>query len=1264
MRTVSSAFTNARDNVRVVGARAIVRDTLPRFSTTTISESELPSLGQSEYNGGILKITYSILNNHLFYQYVYNPSTYANTGWVDSGITVYEKSSPRPYENRVYYQDASGSFQYADFSYTNPSTHNIGSPTSLAHTYSSPCAIVGLSDKTIAYCQCNGEVALFNFLGYDNIGGTWLASTRYPGLVPMPDEDGCKYFDAVQADDGVYYYFNGGLSCNHGMYLFGRLREDTKTAINTWGVHQQMIRFDVSDSDNYYKFMGVNVIDGEPYITGVLNTESYDNPLIVYMRGPKSMSMGRELFIYSTDQYRPGGKLFLFNDELIYSGIKQWCKADATIYFGYDNSSLKQTITDIHRCDVEWEDSQRAMLVLSTTQNIDRDIVRPGSELQLDISYDDNYQTVQKFIIESVKRNENKSIVIQAGSYNIQRMATWQPEFPIDYIGTKADYCRATDGSQLVNNYGRWQSVTNGLKLTRESGNGLGLLRAATLYKSRNMSAKARFYLDEVSDNRQYPRFGILLKHQWVEPESREGAYWLNGQRGFGATIEWDDGNSVWRAGLYQMEGGTFTLAQATQMITSITIPNPGWITIEAQIIDNYVTMSISLEDGSDSFHELGLAPSFGDIEDYGYVGAFIQKFAAEGEDYYNTFTFNPQSVYLPVDTYDAEVDSKFSVGDQVQVDNEIMTIEEICGFGKDWNYTGYSNMEYHPGGVGPDLQPGRGSPCQAFNVVWPGIEPVPIFVEDGQAWANSDQHPLYTHVSGRIVTFISVYDPAGYAEKDKFNDLIVHDKTSGHTFKVIAYDWSAPETWNYYYIEGWDFYNDPFPEPWFDPSTGYWEDDIRAFYGIDGASTSSDHWFSWIVRNENDAVFGLHPGYRVSRPNPVSHNASKVTPPVGYSDSVTIHSVEVVRLDEVYTLEDLMREIVKKSNGNDLVVSKTLEGPQTITHAGGWDLAADLAAYGKTASTVTLKAKDVNGEFGVALRGYEPGTNNIRDLIVTVKKVGVKFCAECNFYVSDGITPTLSRTQNSSYPWFFHENSDVIFQIAENMMFVFVDGRPIAWDYLWDTPIEKPFSSFLVANSIGSADVDWSDLDARVESHYVREGADGLSSMRDLLMNSVTHFRDTQNNYLYAFKDSEDVNTELTPFDMVFEAGHKETYAGYSNRIHVISLEEVEVLDMDEIIEHGDFYQNYNDDRFDFIVDMYTELDRMLERDKRAVKQYSFQGPIDLRPEIYDKIYAKVVDRSGDESIKHLLIKHISMSVMINNEEVIGDMRITAEEL
>ena len=137
MRTVSQPVIDAMTNTRVIGGRLTVRDTLLRFTELTVTDTAildgLQNFDSDNYGTGILRVVNA--NDVLWYQYV---SNLAGTwpAWVNTGRALYAGSKPAVYGGRIFYQNAAGNNQYADFNGTSLGTGTTyGSVETLAVAY-------------------------------------------------------------------------------------------------------------------------------------------------------------------------------------------------------------------------------------------------------------------------------------------------------------------------------------------------------------------------------------------------------------------------------------------------------------------------------------------------------------------------------------------------------------------------------------------------------------------------------------------------------------------------------------------------------------------------------------------------------------------------------------------------------------------------------------------------------------------------------------------------------------------------------------------------------------------------------------------------------------------------------------------------------------------------------------------------------------------------------------------------------------------------
>jgi len=456
MKPVSQDLLDLIPQPKALGARATFRKTRPAFALEVLNDSlgiTDPSLIDScAYGTGILRVTN--YGGYLYTQYI--SDIYASwPNWVDSGIAIMEGSRPGVDAGYVWYQKSNASLYYRD--YADMSTEHAGREDGDGY----PEVLAPISNLRCYSIAAGFSTAVYDYGARVHVGvvdiaeSFWLtAPFRLPAVTTLR-------IDVVSMTNEVgdvvdYVYFSDRDA--------GRVVEMTATwytqDVMVWGKPRQIIAIDAIDDVYGLNLHGATLIDGKVVVTGRLTRSSDGDPVSmdVYLLGPDEFSLGRDMYVSGS---QIGGPMLVVGDDLIVPGVSRYGHAVGTNMFGIDSDVWKLTTSEIEMVRLQEAVDRSATLVLELSPALSHAAISRGSEVSLEVSYNDNYMTVLTGRIQRISRDngQGQSLSVEVVNTTSKNLSQWAPEQGIYIPSQIFANCAAADLGKIIRAEGSFRSA-------------------------------------------------------------------------------------------------------------------------------------------------------------------------------------------------------------------------------------------------------------------------------------------------------------------------------------------------------------------------------------------------------------------------------------------------------------------------------------------------------------------------------------------------------------------------------------------------------------------------------------------------------------------------------------------------------------------------------------------------------------------------------------------------------------------------------------
>ena len=444
MKSAPSPLLDLIPNPKSVNARVTFRVTRPKFATHALTDSlgitDPTQIDSCAYGTGILRVTN--YGNHLYTQYVSDIGSAWPT-WTDTGIALVAGSRPGVDGGYVWYQKDTYDVAYRNFAAWTTETQMPSSGESsakiLAPISNQRCYATYFSSTSVVLA----EVA--------STGWNVWKGRVYD--VTKPRLDAVAFSNGADGQLDYLYYTDrdAGRVIELSYHVDG----------NVWGLPRSIVAIDAIADDYGLNLNGASVINGKVVVTGRL-TRTSDGPSVsmdVYLIGPESFSLGRDMYIANA---AIGGPLQLVGAQLLTSGPAGYCVATATQLFGVDTTSLKLTTSDIVNLRLEEAENRSSVLRLAMSPALSHAAISAGSQVELEICYNDNFMTALTGEVDHITANngDGQDLLVDVISTTAKRVGQWMPEQGIYIPSQDFTISAADDLSQLIRADGNFEVVT------------------------------------------------------------------------------------------------------------------------------------------------------------------------------------------------------------------------------------------------------------------------------------------------------------------------------------------------------------------------------------------------------------------------------------------------------------------------------------------------------------------------------------------------------------------------------------------------------------------------------------------------------------------------------------------------------------------------------------------------------------------------------------------------------------------------------------
>ncbi len=471
-------FTQALTSSREISARATITDILMRFYVVQASESITIASTDSELVGAnLLRIAIQATTNQLFYAYhTSSASGFASTTWIDTTRTAYAGSRAGLYGSRLFYQAASGTIYYTDYS------SGWSADVSTGITNSAPVSIAPVSATEFYVVQLDTDGVhdyQMRRIFYHTTAGT---TSEYFGRL-YGDQSTKNIVDSVRLN-GIDYIYLLDNTDKRTVYI--------KRHGALWSEVKQVVPMDIVDDITSFIMSSATVINNIVVVTGVLS-RSYGSPMHVYMVGPEEFTVGKEMFIRPELTSNEGGKLHLFDGKTWYVGSGIRFQAEQTAYLGVSNPNLNVQKTDIHDFQLQGNQSSGYTGGLHLFHDFEHTAMKAGSTVKLEACVNGEYSALGLFNIDGYSRpleEPGATLELAFRSDSFKRLSRWTSDTPYDYWSQTKLKTNPKDYTDVVRVKGNFQNSGEYLYLDDFNTDGFMYV---TSRASTNGTMRARF---------------------------------------------------------------------------------------------------------------------------------------------------------------------------------------------------------------------------------------------------------------------------------------------------------------------------------------------------------------------------------------------------------------------------------------------------------------------------------------------------------------------------------------------------------------------------------------------------------------------------------------------------------------------------------------------------------------------------------------------------------------------------------------------------
>jgi len=485
--------------------------------------------------------------------------------------------------------------------------------------------------------------------------------------------------------------------------------------------------------------------------------------------------------------------------------------------------------------------------------------------------------------------------------------------------------------------------------------------------------------------------------------------------------------------------------------------------------------------------------------------------------------------------------------------------------------------------------------------------------------------------------------------DEDTYNDMAlvcIEGPGEGRAMRIVGYDSQAPSQWvpnrSYLPPDNWEDHVN-------DTNHGAWEDpDARRIF-VDERPSSFGDGSKFLIKPAlmigTDVDGELLRG--VDDTTVTSHGETEVS--IYRSNRVLCDSFEVHSTDIDMRIEDMAAEIAGKSGVFNFTAEKDIDESVEFTDA-GWN-GEYFDQHRHAIVKFDMPTLAAGGEVGLEFRLDDP-TTPAQGYRITIDDDD-----NVNFYIYDS-----GWTLLEEYPMSFSPGGEVTisvqtdleydmghFSIWVNGRFVhsFTDGTYLDGDYIG-------IVSYLAATFV--VDISAPLIDRRVDNFILDMGVRGYQLLTQVIGAKRIGIIDKDDGGIHLARIAFGGSYDYTIPDIVVDVGRSISDAELKTVIRSEGGEIVELVDYDQIAEHGFLFGMFNAPEATDEWETSMEATAILYDVQSSAETVSFVGAADPRIESND--VARVYIPSGYETI---IIDAVDYTLDVSGDQPIFDMSVEA---
>jgi hypothetical protein len=197
-----------------------------------------------------------------------------------------------------------------------------------------------------------------------------------------------------------------------------------------------------------------------------------------------------------------------------------------------------------------------------------------------------------------------------------------------------------------------------------------------------------------------------------------------------------------------------------------------------------------------------------------------------------------------------------------------------------------------------------------------------------------------------------------------------------------------------------------------------------------------------------------------------------------------------------------------------------------------------------------------------------------------------------------------------------------------------------------------------ILANYAADIDVDWSELDIRVDNFVFDLGYRGAQLLQSLIGPKKVIFSDTQNGGIYMERLITSGSPEYTLADLTVEAARAEQDNALFNRVRAEGAEIAEVVNWESLREDGNLFFLVNATEANDLWETANEATFIINDSRAESERHIFVGAADPRVEPNDVVRARTVD-----SFQDLVVESVTFSMESSSKNARFDMNVEGRD-